>query len=155
MDLDAKDHGWLYGERPDAAPDGKRTLWRTWDAHPEDAPETLTEMEWKAILDAMLLTEEQCPLVSDAHLTAKEKVRAAIPYPTARGLFDAPGGPWWIHTAEDGWTLQNDDCDPPKVWYFPAASESGNSDTSFTVEIVELFRDALNRVDRLKGEKDG
>lgn len=69
-------------------------------ANSADAPEVepLTETEWKAILDAMLLTEEQCSLVSDAHFSAKDKVRAAIPYPTARGIFDrttadAPEGP--------------------------------------------------------------
>lgn len=47
--------------------------------------EPLTEIEWQAILDAILFTEEQCPVVSDAHFSAKDPW---CPYPTARGIFD-------------------------------------------------------------------
>jgi nitrite reductase/ring-hydroxylating ferredoxin subunit len=83
------------------------------------------------------LDDPNCPLHNSASTHAEVEDAPESPVP--------PEGPWWIHTAEDGWTLQNDDCDPPKVWYFPATSDSGNSDNSFTVEIVELFRDALNR----------
>lgn len=89
---------------------------------------------------ARLPTEEEAMEWMQTPFGECEKLRLAAPVSE-----DAPEGPWWIHTAEDGWTLQNDECDPPKVCYFPATSESANSDNSFTVEMVELFRDALNR----------
>ena len=127
-------------------------------AHPDDA-QPLTEMEWKAILDAMLLTEEQCPLVSDAHFAAKEKVRAAISYPTARGLFahpeDAPGGPWCsenIGDADRSWG--------PTVWDSRVDTKgygvTGTSRFYFaTLPLAEAVRDVLNRdfLNRLKGDE--
>ena len=117
---------------------------------PSDAaPETLTETEWKAILDAMLLTEEQCPLVSDAHFAAKEKVRAAISYPTARGLFahpeDAPRGPWALRqslTSGSTWDVVKNE---GTIGYHLAFN-------GLKSEAIAV-RDALNRVDRLKGEE--
>lgn len=33
----------------------------------------LTKIEWLAIMDALLFTERECGLVSDAHLRAKRK----------------------------------------------------------------------------------
>lgn len=119
-----------YGERDDLTPEIVEVA-RT----PEVEP--LTETEWKAILDAMLLTEEQCPVVSDAHFSAKEKVRAAIPYPTARGIFDsasadAPEGrkTWRDQFYEDmhrewavanGWTSPT--ADAPEAKQFPCGGD--------------------------------